>query len=283
MKAKILLWLGISIFLKSCNTRDEQVEERIVSLNGAITETIVALGAEERIVAVDISSTFPEKVKKMAKVLGHSHSISLEPILALKPNLVLGLKNEISPELEVKLTHANVRVKLIEQEYSPKGAQDLIEQVGEAIGLWNCRPVVVQMQADLYKVSPLSRPVKVLCIYARGAGNLMVAGEKTAFSEMLKLAGGENAVSGLEYFKPLTKETIIQSNPDVLLLFDSGLASVGGIAGLLEIPGFSSTTAGQRKNILSFEGGLLTNFGPRTGEASLALNRALLELQDSLD
>lgn len=279
MRAFILGGIWVCLNLMSCTTEKKEVEERIVSLSGAITEAIVALGAGERLVGVDVTSTFPEEVKQKASDLGHIRNLTVEPVLALKPSLVLGLKKDFSPELEAKLKAANVPVKLIDQEYSALGAQRLIEQVGDLIGLPNSRPVVTQMQAELSKVSPLSYPVKVLFIYARGAGTLMVAGEKTAFSEMVKLAGGENAVSGFEDFKPLTPEALVQANPDVILLFDSGLASVGGIDGLLKVPGIAATKAGKNKTVLSLDGGLLTNFGPRTGEAAVALNRALAEIQ----
>jgi len=63
----------------------------------------------------------------------------------------------------------------------------------------------------------------------------------------------------------------------VILLFDSGLASLGGIDGLLAVPGVAQTTAGKNKAIISLDGGLISNFGPRTGEAALALNKALAE------
>ncbi len=277
MRTSIFVGIWACVALMACNTekKEEVVDQRIVSLSGAITETIVALGAADRLVGVDVTSTFPEEIKQKASDLGHIRSMTLEPILALKPTLVLGLKKDFSPELEEKLAGANIPVKLIDQEYSAAGAQRLIEQVGEFIGLSNSQPVVAQMQAELSKVSPLPRPLKVLFIYARGAGTLMVAGDKTAFSEMVKLAGGQNAVSGFEDFKPLTPEALVQGNPDVILLFDSGLASVGGVDGLLKVPGVVSTSAGKNKAIIGLDGGLLTNFGPRTGEAAVALNRAL--------
>jgi len=116
-----------------------------------------------------------------------------------------------------------------------------------------------------------------LFIYARGANMLMVSGTGTPIDAMIHLAGGTNAVTGFADFKPLTPEAVITANPDVILLFDSGAESVSGIEGVLKLPGVSKTNAGKNKKIITMDGGLLTNFGPRTGEAAEALNALLVK------
>ncbi|WP_367914284.1 hemin ABC transporter substrate-binding protein [Leadbetterella sp. DM7] len=279
---KIILSLALLAGLAvSCNTSSEKAEEKsgkkIVSLSGAVTETIAALGGEDQLVGVDVTSTFPESVKTHASDLGHIRSITLEPIVALQPDVVVAGAKEFNPELQAKLKEAGIEVKLVEQEYSAQGAKNLIHTVGELLGKADTKSLTDKIDADLAQVKPFEKAPKVLFIYARGAGTLMVAGDKTPFTEVVKLAGGENAVTGFEDFKPLTPEALVQGNPDVILLFDSGLASLGGIDGLLAVPGVAQTTAGKNKAIISLDGGLISNFGPRTGEAALALNKALAE------
>ena len=103
----------------------------------------------------------------------------------------------------------------------------------------------------------------------------MVAGQRTQLDEMIKLAGGENAVSGFEDFKPLTAESLVAANPDVILLFDSGLSSLGGIDGLLEVQGIGQTNAGKNRKVVEMDGQFLTGFGPRLGEAILELAKKI--------
>ena len=101
------------------------------------------------------------------------------------------------------------------------------------------------------------------------------AGAATAADAMITLAGGHNAVSGYENYRPLTAEAAVAAAPDVILTLDRGLASVGGVEKLLEQPGLSLTPAGKAKRVLAFDDLYLLGFGPRTGAALADLAKAL--------
>lgn len=281
MRKIALAMLLISGLAVSCNkasdSSSEESSKRIVSLNGAITETIAALGSEAEIVGVDVTSTYPASVKDSAQDLGHIRSITLEPIVALQPTVVIATEKDLNPELQAKIKEAGIDLQLIKQDYSADGAKNLITQVATILGKKDTKALTDKIDADIKELQSFEKKPKVLFIYARGAGTLSVAGENTPFEEIIELAGGENAVKGFEDFKPLTPEALVQGNPDVILLFDSGLASLGGIDGLLAVPGVAQTNAGKNKAVISLDGGLVSNFGPRTGEAAKALNKALAE------
>lgn len=70
---------------------EAEQNQKIVSLNGAISEALVILGAESQIIGVDVTSTYPESLKTKATDLGHVRSITAESILSLKPNVVFAL------------------------------------------------------------------------------------------------------------------------------------------------------------------------------------------------
>src|SRR3546814_14071921 len=96
---------------------------------------------------------------------------------------------------------------------------------------------------------------------------MMVAGENTQMEQVIHMAGGQNAVRGFEDFKPLTAESLVAANPDVILLFDSGLDSLGGMEGLLKVRGIAQTNAGKNRKVIEMDGQLLTGFGLRLGKA----------------
>ncbi|WP_089333385.1 heme/hemin ABC transporter substrate-binding protein [Hymenobacter mucosus] len=244
---------------------------RIVSLNGTISEIICALGRQPQLVGVDVTSTYPVSLAQLPRV-GHNRNISAEGVLALNPTLVVGTTESLKPEVASQLKAAGIAVHLFRQEYSVAGTKQLIKEMAATFGATAQVPAVLaRLDADLTKVKRSATAPKVLFIYARGAGTLMVAGQGTSVEKMVHLAGARNAATGFSDFKPLTAEALVAANPDVLLLFDSGLQSLGGTAGLLQIPGVAQTTAGRTGRIIEMDGQLLTGFGPRLGQATAEL------------
>lgn len=252
---------------------------KIVSTNGTLSEILVELGLENNIVGVDVASTFPESLQEKPKI-GHNRDISAEGVLALGPDLVLGVNDMVRPEVAEQIRSSGVNLLLFEHPYSVEGAKHLIRSVADSLG----HPakgdsLLTALEIDLAQADSIiaqaeSKP-KVLFIYARGAGTMMVAGQRTQLDEMIGLAGGENAVQGFTDFKPLTSEALVAANPDVILLFDSGLSSLGGVDGLLEVQGVNQTNAGKNRKVVEMDGQFLTGFGPRLGKAIIALAKEI--------
>lgn len=65
-------------------------------------------------------------------------------------------------------------------------------------------------------------------------------------------------------FTPITSEALAEAAPDVILMTTSGLASVGGLGGLVDIPGIAQTPAGKDGRVITIEDSLLFSYGPRT-------------------
>jgi iron complex transport system substrate-binding protein len=75
------------------------------------------------------------------------------------------------------------------------------------------------------------------------------------------------AASGVPGVLPLTPEALVAAAPDVLILPESGVGALGGIEGVLALPGVAETPAGRDGRFLVYDDGFFLNFGPRTGEA----------------
>lgn len=250
-------------------------EHRIISLNGTITEIISALGHKDEIVGVDVTSGYPEDIKESATDMGHTRSISIESVMELKPTLILATSNDISPELREKMELSGVTTRIFDQEYSPEGTKKLIGQIATVLQSDKAQELSNKIDEDLANVEQLKLQPSVLFIYARGAGTLMVSGTNTPVDKVIALAGGKNVITDFEDYKPLTAEALIQSNPDAILMFNSGIESLGGPEGVMKIQGIEKTKAGKNKNIIAMDGTLLSGFGPRLGEAAVALNKKL--------
>src|SRR5690606_21115507 len=233
----------------SKNETPEKIENRIVSLSGAITETIAALGHGNEIVGRDVTSSFPADLT--AKDLRHvGRGMTIEGILAVNPTLILASEKDMNPDLLTTIQETGIRMELINQENSVKGAKNLIKEVAGIIGAGEYQHLYDKIDSDLAQIQPLEKTPKVLFIYSRPQV-LSVSGTKTPMEAIIGLAGGENAITEFEDFKPLTPESLIQANPDVILMFESGVNSAGGMDGILKVPGVEQTHAGKNKKIIS--------------------------------
>ncbi|MYC97175.1 MAG: hemin ABC transporter substrate-binding protein [Caldilineaceae bacterium SB0661_bin_32] len=256
---------------------------RIVTLGGTVTEIVFALGSGDNVVAVDSSSSYPAQVSDLPQV-GYQRRLSAEGVLALDPSLILATTEAGPSEAIQHLRDTGVDVLLLESDDSVEGVAEKIRGFAKALGREaEGESLVVRLEADLaqarsYVQSAESQP-RVLFIYARGAGAVSVSGQGTGAHTMIQLAGGENAIEGFEGYRPLTAEAALAAAPDVILMFTSGLQSLGGQDDLLEVPGIAQTPAAQNGRIVAMDGLFLLNFGPRMGQAVLDLAKQIREDQ----
>jgi iron complex transport system substrate-binding protein len=253
-------------------------EKRIVSLSGSVTEIIYAVGSQKELIGVDVTSTYPAAAEKLTN-LGHIRKLAVESLLALNPTHVLMLEDEVSPDLKSKLKQAKIELVTFKHPNSVEDAKSLVKDVAKWLGKKEAsEAIVAKIDSDIQKLAKLDKKPKVLFVYARGAGTLMVAGENTPLEKMIVLAGGENAGKGFTDFKPLTSESVIAANPDVILMFTSGAQSLGP-NGIFNVPGVSATNAGKNKAMIQMDGQLLSGFGPRVAEALTELNKELKKIK----
>jgi iron complex transport system substrate-binding protein len=276
MKNIIIPIAVLALSLGACKNNAKQAEDalpdstKIVSLNGSLSEVLAGLGLEKNIAGTDITSNYPAALKAKPKV-GHNKNINAEGVMALQPDLIIGLKQEVSPALAAQFKAAGLKLLLADQDFSVEGTKKLIRLLADSLHATAKGDSLVKvLEADLSKVPVVAANAekpKVLFIYARGTGTMMVGGTGTAIDKAIVLAGGQNAISEFADYKPLTAEALVKANPDIILLFDSGLQSLGGAAGLEKIQGIKETKAGKTHRIISMDGELLSSFGPRLGRA----------------
>ena len=280
-----LLLLCAVLAIQSCNTSKTDKESlldsaRIVSVNGTTSEIIAALGLADKIVGVDVASTYPESLGQIPRI-GHSRKLSSEGILALEPTMVIGTNTDINPELAELLSNAGVKLMLFDRDLSIEGSKKLIRAMADSLHRKAQGDSLIHLLNNDLAQLPAARPVasrlKVLFIYARGTGTMMVAGKGTPVQKIIELAGAVNAINEFEDYKPLTAEALVAADPDAILLFDSGLKSLGGINGLLEVQGVKETKAGKNQKIIEMDGQFMSGFSPRLGKALQELSAKIYE------
>ncbi|MCX2482256.1 heme/hemin ABC transporter substrate-binding protein [Pedobacter sp. MR2016-24] len=269
----LLLLLCSSLYVNAA------IPKRIITLSAALTETADALGFGKNIVAVDVTSMYPAFVNKLPKV-SNNRSVSAEGLIAFAPDLVLAPEGSVSKEIQYQLKSAGIRFVGIKQEYSVAGALAFIRTVAAALqsaskGEILAKQTEIKIKQSLATIKTGGKVPKVLFIYARGTGTMLVAGKKTSMDAIITLSGGKNAVQEFNEFKPYTTEALIKADPDVILMFEFGYNSLGGINSILKMPGVGQTKAGKNKKIVQLDADLLVNFSVRLDQAIKALNNQL--------
>ena len=254
-------------------------EPRLISLGGGVTEILFAIEMGKYVVGVDASSSYPPKVKSLPQVAYHRR-LSAEGIISLHPSMVIATTEAGPPEVLQQLRDADVELIILPHEPTIDSTLEKIKLIGQAVHAQSqatnlINKITLDIDSLLTHNIPDSLTAKVLFLYARGQGNIMVAGTKTGANEIIKLAGAKNAISEFEGYKPLTSEAVISSAPDVILLMDSGLQSLGGTNALWELPGMALTPAKVKNRVLTMDGLLLLGFGPRIAEAAQSLHESL--------
>ncbi|URM96681.1 ABC transporter substrate-binding protein [Actinomadura madurae] len=252
-----------------------------VDLYGSLAEIVYGLGLGDRLVGRDISTTFPA-ARALPLVTTQGHDLSAEAILKLDPSVVLAGDGIGPPEVLGQLRSAGVPVVLVKDRETLDAIGPRITAAAAALGVPGAgrrlaTRVGERVEAAARAVPSGDRP-RVAFLYVRGsAGVYLIGGEGAGPDAMIEAAGGTDAGTaiGLSGFRPLTSEGMINAAPDVLLVLTAGLRSVGGVTGLLKLPGVAQTPAGRNRRIVRVDDGALLSFGSRTAETIGALATAL--------
>lgn len=281
----LLIILGLLLVFCSCDrfgNKDEKKEQqtRIVCIAKQYSEIIYALGAQQDLVAVDLSSTYPPEIKKLPTV-GYHRALSAEGVLAAKPTLILHDDN-IGPEHVVRqLEQLKIPMKVFVPGATLDSVKLLMREMGayfhktkEADAL--CAQLDSDMKTALDNAKAYQDTVRVLVIHYGQASNIyLTMTQKSVAAQLIGWAGGKIAVSDERGMKQLSAEVVAAANPDVILLTDFGYDRLGSPQKIKELPGVAGTNAAKNNRIYRVEEHDLVYLGPRTGKNTLMLQKLI--------
>ncbi|MGW7570188.1 heme/hemin ABC transporter substrate-binding protein [Streptomyces tendae] len=246
--------------------------DRIVPLSGSLSEIVFTLGLGDRVVARDVTATFEQAAK--LPVVTRGHDVSAESVLSLRPDLVLAETTSGPEEAVDQIRAAGVPVLFVE---AAKGLDDVgprIEAVADALGVPAAGKELTRRSEQRIEAVrgdvPHGQEPRVAFLYLRGSASVyLIGGKDSGAGSLIEAAGAVDAgaASGLDKdFTAITSEALVKAAPDAILVMSKGLESVGGVDGLVKIPGVAQTPAGMDRRIVSVEDGVLLNYGPRTDQ-----------------
>src|SRR5215207_5841094 len=261
------------------NPANDAKDERVVVISQTYNEIIWALGAQDKVVGVDFSSTYPPEVKKVQTV-GYHRALSAEGILSLHPTAIIHDNNIGPPQVVEQLKSLNIPMKSFDAKNdSVEGTKALIREMGayfhkEARAEELCKTLDTQTAASLEAVKKYTDKPRVAVIHFGRASNVYMVvgkgqgtGDGSAASRMIEWAGGEMAITTQRMQRMESPETVAQANPDVILVTDYGFDRLGSpIDEIKALPGVSTSNAAKNNRIYRVEEHQLMYFGPRSGE-----------------
>jgi len=263
--------------------------DRILALDiyGTLAETVVGLGLGDRLVGRGSSNTL-ESMKALPLVTQNGHELNGEAVLALRPTLVLTDTTLGPREVQDQLRASGVTVVFFDPKRSISTIGSQVESVAHAVGLdalgrklaARIATELVDAKERIAAIAPTDEREKprIAFLYARGtAGVFFLFGKGMGPDDLIGAIGGIDVATaaGITGSKPANSEALLATNPDVFLMMTDGLASTGGIDGLLKRPGVADTAAGQHRRVVDMADGQVLSFGPTTPAVLLSLADAI--------
>jgi len=259
-----------------------------VDISGTISATVFGLGLGDAVVGRDSSTSF-DGVEDLPVVTESGHTLNAEAILQLAPTVML-TDTSIGPkEVRQQLRDAGIAVVVVSSERRADTVSALVSEIAAALGVPGRGDALAERlgadvaaaTAEVSEIAPgaaSDRP-RLLFLYVRGSANVYyIFGRDSGADSLIEAVGGVDVASeiGWEGMKPMTAEALVAAQPDVLVMMTDGLASVGGVDGLLDrIPALQQTPAGEHRRVVDMADAEILSFGPRTAEVIRALARAV--------
>ncbi len=253
---------------------------RIAVAGGSITEIIYELGMEDRLVAVDRTSNYPVAATGLPS-LGYVRAVSAEGLLALNPTLVLGEHDTGPPEVLAQMAAAGLPLVIVPEVHTIEGIFAKVDCVAQVIDAPDeaVDRLKARMNTQVARLATLGRTdVRAAILLNLTEGVPLGGGADTSAEGVLAMAGASNVFAAFQGWKPISLESMVQMNPDVLVMPTRGIASAGGRQAVLANPSVKLTQAGRHGHLIDVDGMSLLGFGPRTLSTAVTLAESFSDL-----
>jgi len=259
-------------------TNESPQVARVVALANGSAEIISALGLKRLLVGRDIAST--DSDLRVVPIVTSGHQIVPEKIISLNPDLVIIDKSTGPQNALIALRKAGIAVVQTPEAWTLTDIPTKVSAIASALGA-PLGGAELNNAMAAQSLAHLTGRTRIAFLYLRGGSAIYLIGGKGSGADSLIAAIGGVDVGAQQLknpFNALTSEEMITLNPQVILVMTKGLASTGGVAGLLALPGVAQTEAGKKKRVIAVDDSLLLSFGPRTPNLLLQLQEALVKV-----
>ncbi|MGE8500500.1 MAG: heme/hemin ABC transporter substrate-binding protein [Pseudomonas sp.] len=278
----LALALAASLLCLAQSVSADSLPQRWVSAGGSLSEWVVELGGESKLVGVDTTSLNPASLQKLPSV-GYQRQLAAEGVLTLRPDVLLGSEEMGPPPVLAQLQAAGVRVETLSAKADIQTLEENLKRIGALLGdspradkaLADYRQRLT-VQADWVAKAQRDQAAPGVMLLLGHAGNSpMAAGQDTAAAWLIEHAGGRNLTTHNGY-KALSTEALMALDPEVVVFADRRLAGEEAKQALLKgSPALAATRAAREGRLIALDPTLLVGgLGPRIPAGLAALSAA---------
>jgi len=286
--SKSLLLCGSLLFSHAAAAAD--LPQRWVSSGGSLSEWVVRLGGESKLVGVDTTSLHPQTLRKLPSV-GYQRALSAEGVLSLRPDILIGSEEMGPPPVIAQIKAAGIRVESLPAKADLQTLERNVLRLGELLGSQEqAREQIsayrqsLQRQADwVAQAQKRQAPPRVLMLLGHAGSNIMAAGKDSLAVWLIEHAGGQSRTEHHGY-KPISSEALLAMDPQVVIFSDRSLHGEEARQALLQQnPVLQQTSAARNGRLLPLDPTLLVGgLGPRLPEGLAELSAAFYPAEQAL-
>jgi len=240
--------------------------QSIISIAPSATEVIYAVGAGDKVIAVDFSSNYPDEAASLPKIANFP-TLDIEAIITNNPDVVFGAGITSQDDIDL-MEDQGLTVFIL----APFDVDDVLEDI-ETVGLItnheseaNLLKSSLQERIDniLQNVTTLSFKPKIYIEYY--SEPLYTFGEGTYGHDLIVLAGGINiAENATGLYPQINNEFVITQNPDIIL-YSKGPWTTTNATTISNRTGWNIINAVKNKHIYPINEDWVSRGGPRIVE-----------------
>jgi iron complex transport system substrate-binding protein len=263
---------ALTLALCACGRSDRHANpNRVVSVSKQINEFMYDIGAQDNLVAKDLTSVYPPAIRSLPSV-GYHRALSAEGIISMRPTLFLTDGNVGPDAVLAQLKKVGIPILVIKPGASLDSAQLLMKQLGQKFDREHAADSVTaqwrkgmdSVWSDTARWSNTERPRVLIMHMGQIVNDYLAVGGDGPASQMLHWAGGTNAIDSTRSMTRLNPELIAKLAPDIIIATDVGFDRVGSAEKFAALPGVNLTPAGKSRRIYRIDETELLYFGPRT-------------------